>query len=202
MGAIAFGDEIQVAILIRVHNRMERVNTWHGNGRRRQAVTGVGVVRRIGAQVPVTDIAVKPLSQAINNGRVCLQAHPPAQALNKDARDFRPFVCASGLLFHNRRKNQGLVRRFQRQSFLALLPCLGQPVSHGIVGALEKGGVGGPCREIIGIRQEPPLGVLACMTKQGHDFSSVGTAQGRLDKIGFIDTGKYFPERLSFYDHP
>ena len=85
--AVALADEIQRLGRRGMHGRLQRARTRHGNRRRREAGTGIGIIGRIAGEVGTAQIAVEVLAQAINHRRIGLQAHVDAQAVDEYAGD-------------------------------------------------------------------------------------------------------------------
>jgi hypothetical protein len=84
---------------------------------------------RVGLQVASAQIAVKAFAESIDDGRVGLQPHAPAQSIDEHARDQRPFVGRAGFLFDQRGEDQSLLRGVVGQVGDAPLPydCLFAP---------------------------------------------------------------------------
>lgn len=76
MTAIAFGYKIQRIVSSWITNCCDGLPTRHGNGRRRQTLYLVGVVRILCiVQMLSSEISVVGIAEAINNGRIGLQSH-------------------------------------------------------------------------------------------------------------------------------
>ena len=106
----------------RIHHGVERRLRRQRDRRRRQAVARVGVVRRVGLEVALAQVAVERVAEAVDDRRVGLQRHRCAQPVDEHRRDQRPVGGAAGLLLDDRREDQRLVGRRERQVRRALRP--------------------------------------------------------------------------------
>ena len=95
----------------------QRGQTGHGNRRRRQARTLISIVRRIGLQVALAQIAVKSITQAINDRWVSLQQHALAQTIDEHRSDQCSIGLSPGFLFDDGSHHQRVMGRFVGQTF-------------------------------------------------------------------------------------
>ena len=115
-------DEVQVRRRRRIHHGVERRLRRQRDRRRRQAVARVRVVRRVGLEVALAQVAVERVAHAVDHRRVGLQPHAALQAVDEHRRDQRAVGRRAGFLLDDRREDQRLVRRGERQVGRAARP--------------------------------------------------------------------------------
>src|SRR5690606_6402138 len=108
------GDEIERVALLRVDGRLDRRRAGERDRGRRQAEARIRVVRRVPLEVAAANVAVVRVAEAVDDGRIRLQAHAALQAPHEHPRDRAPFPVERGLLLDDGRENQRLVRRADR----------------------------------------------------------------------------------------
>ena len=181
MRAVTPGDEEQCRALLRVQCRMYGGAAGQRDRRGRQAVARVGVVGGVGTQMGTGKVAVELGAYAVDDGRIRLQPHAALQAANEHAGDGRPLAGGAGFLLDDGGKHQRLLRRFQRQVRRSRLPFLFQHLLHLGMGATQKRDIRGRRREMIGIRQEAALRVLARGADELHQLLVRDVVQRVLD---------------------
>src|SRR5471030_374851 len=87
MPAVATGDKIKFVARCRMQGCQQRRSTRQRNRRRWQAWPGVGVVRRIGAEVDLVDTAVIGSAHPVDHAGVGLKQHVILQASYEYAGD-------------------------------------------------------------------------------------------------------------------
>src|SRR5690606_2722952 len=93
------------------HRGAERRESRHCDGRGREPRARVGVVRAVLEEVHLLQVAVERASQAVDHGRIHLQAHADAQPVGEHARDDGALFLAPRLLLDDGRHDERLVRR-------------------------------------------------------------------------------------------
>jgi len=166
--AVADCDEIQLAAGCRVERRRQRGATRQGDRRRRQAAPGVGVVGRVGVQVAPAQVAVEAAAEAVDDGRIGLQAHADGEAPAEHAGDAPALVGDAGLLLDDRGQDQRLVGTGDDARLVASCPGLVERLAHRLVGLAEQVEVAGAAPVGVGLGQEPALRVLALAAQHRH----------------------------------
>ena len=95
VAALAVGDEVEVVDLGRIEHRLDRRPPRVGDRSGRQAVDLVGVVGAAVGPVLAGERAAEAtlaLGQAVDHGRIGLQAHAAAQPVDEHRRDLAPLV--------------------------------------------------------------------------------------------------------------
>ena len=182
-----------------IERRFQGRLSRRGDGAGRQTFDAIGVIWRHRLKVFAGQVAVK-FFQAVDDGRIGLQAHALAQALDKHTGNARAFIGTAGLFLDNGGEYQRLVGILQRQSLLPPGPCGGQLPVHGLAGALQELDVGGAAREMVGVRQEAALGMLPGIAEAGHDLGWVISLQRGGDDLVCPNRGQQFTEGLALDD--
>jgi len=103
--------------------------------------------------VPALEIAVERLAQAVDDRRVCLQAHADAQAVHQHAADHVALARLAGLLLDDRGHDQRLVRRLvKRGRGVARFPFLLQTALHRPVRAAQDREIARALAEEVSVR--------------------------------------------------
>ena len=172
-GAVATRHKVQRLGLSGLHGGHEGGLAGHGDGRGRQARTGVGVPGSIGLQVAAAQVAVEFLAQAVDHGGIGLQQHADAQAVAEDTGNLCTVGRAAGFLLDDAGQDQRFVGRLERRVGRAQRPDIGQAPVHGVQGAAQHGQVGAALGIGIGIGEEAALGRHARAAQGLHEGSVV-----------------------------
>ena len=160
MAAGAVGDEEQVAGARRVGGGFQRGAAGIGDRARRQAVDDIGVVgRRLRDFAALDRAAQRALAadDAIDDGRVGLQLHLLAQAIDEHRGDAAALVRLAGFLLDDRGQRHQLLRRLDRNVGVAALPDFAQHALLRLLHALDHLVARRAAREFIGLRQQRAL---------------------------------------------
>src|SRR5262249_35109310 len=94
---------------------------------------------------------------AVDHGRIRLQLHPEAQAVDEHGADQRSLFGPAGLLLDDGGEYQSLIGRGEREVRGAPFPLRREVALHEAVGAAQYPQVARPVAEIISVRKEPAL---------------------------------------------
>ncbi len=130
--ALARRDEEEFAAHFRLHCRPQRSGSRECDRRRRQPVTRVGIVRPVTLEISASQVAVDACTESVDDGRIGLQTHAPAQALDEDAGDARTLLGMTRLTLDDRRQDQHLVLVLERQVLLPRRPGCRQLLAHAV----------------------------------------------------------------------
>ena len=173
----AIRDEVERIRVLRMQHRLDRGEARRGDRRRCQPPVPVGVERMVPLQIGTGQATVQhpAIRCRIGHGRVGLQRHAPAQAVDEDPRHLGPFLRLAGLPLHDAGQDQRLARRGQGQVRRPLLPGFRQGLPHGpLRPAQQPSAVVAPLIGI-GVRQHRPF-------LQGRHIA--GQALGGVDEGG------------------
>ena len=92
------------------------------NGRWRQSRARIRVVRPISSQVHGANVAIIALAHTVDDGRIRLQAHTDAQAVQVQAGDLAELLRHAALFLDDRGHDQQFVAIVQRQIRIARRP--------------------------------------------------------------------------------
>ncbi len=111
---------------------------WHGDRCGGQALAGVRVPGVVGLQIDAAQIAIETLEHAVDHGRVGLQGHVDAQAVDEHAGNHGSVVHPSGFFLDNAGQNQRFFCVFEGQAEVPLRPGRGQLTIHGLCCPLQQ----------------------------------------------------------------
>ncbi|QTK79023.1 hypothetical protein AT6N2_C1246 [Agrobacterium tumefaciens] len=179
--ARAIGNEIEIVGAPWIGDRLKRCPARIGDRRRRQALDDIGVERRLLLQIRLIDRAVGRLAvtteQAVDDGRIRLQAHALLQPVVEDGRDMGALVILAGFLFDDRGKRHKFLNGLDRQIGIAPFPDhVDQLVlrsTHLIDDFLALGAAG----EAVGIRAQ-----AAFRRQGGRKFTIQNLVRGKAGK--------------------
>ena len=157
VSAGAVGDEEHFLGARRIGRSLDRGPPRIGDRPGRQTFDDVGVVRRLRLDIRPADRAAERAfaeHKAVDDGRIGLQLHLLLEPVDEHRRDPRALLGLAGLFLDDRREDDELVRRAQRQVGIAALPDLAhQPVLR-LAHALDELFTREAAIEVIAVRQQ------------------------------------------------
>ena len=148
-----------------------------GDGGRRQAMAGVGVVGRIPDQIGAAQVPIEGGAQPVDDRGVGLEPHAELESSDEDAGDGGALAGLTRLLLDDGGQDQGLFRARQGQTGGAVPPLLGQDPIHGLGGTAQDIEIAGALGKAVGIGKEAALGMLTRPAQGGHQVLGRGPLQ-------------------------
>ncbi len=181
MPAAAIRHEIQEVVRLGAGHRLQRCAPGARDRPRRQAADAIGVEGVLAIEVGAADRAIhrRAAGRGIGDGRVGLQRHVAAQAIDEDTGDARTFLGLAGLALDDRGQHQRLARGGQRQVGRARRPGLGQRAVHRGVGAAQDGRARLAVLEGVGLGQD-----VALAEGRGFAGETLGALEQGADLVG------------------
>ena len=96
--------------------------------------TRVGIVRAVGQEIALAQVAIEPLAEPVDDRRVRLQQHAAPQSVDKHACDQRALGRLPGFFLDDRGHDQRFIRRLVRKLRIACVPRL---LQYGHLGTIR-----------------------------------------------------------------
>ena len=167
-------DKVERAVHERCDDRFDRGGAGGGNRSRWQALVQVRVVGGVELQVGLSEITVEFVAEAVDHGRIGLEPHAATQPRDEHTRDSCAFLGCSGLLLHDRREDQRLVRRRQRKTVRPPRPRRIEKGRHRVVRAAQKLNVRGSGGKVIRLGKETSFRMVPAQSPIGSSLRRPG----------------------------
>ena len=172
--AVAARDEIEKSVFGGCDRGVERRLPRQRDRRRRQTVARIRVVRRVGLEVALAQIAVEARAQAVDHRGIGLQPHAEPQPVDEHRGDQRPVGGAPVSFSTIDARISAAYGSLSGESAARRAHAASSRCAHQPVRAREEREIGRARREEIGVRKEP-----AFETRPGTPMRCASSAVGQ-----------------------